>query len=191
MTAFPGVAIELPLWVAGLCATGQIFPTVEDRMDLTLALVRGNLDHATGGPFGAAIFSAGGALVAPGVNLVAPLHFAGAHAELVAIGIAGQIVGNFDLGVEPTEMFASTEPCAMCLGAVPWSGVQRLVCGARDEDASAIGFEEGDKPADWVSCLNQRGIEVIRDVKRMEATTLLREYAAGGGLIYNGRTRTR
>jgi hypothetical protein len=33
-------------------------------------------------------------------------------------------------------------------GAVPWSGVRRLACGARDEDASDIGFDEGPKMAD-------------------------------------------
>ena len=41
------------------------------------------------------------------------------------------------------EMVASTQPCAMCLGATPWSGIRRLVCGARDEDAEEIGFDEG------------------------------------------------
>ena len=45
------------------------------------------------------------------------------------------------------ELVASTEPCAQCFGATPWSGVRRLVCGARgSEDARAIGFERGTEP---------------------------------------------
>ncbi|HEX5723499.1 MAG TPA: nucleoside deaminase, partial [Acidimicrobiia bacterium] len=91
----------------------------------------------------------------------------------------------FDLG--PTELVASTDPCAMCLGAVPWSGVQRLVCGAHTEDAAAIGFEEGDRMIDWVQRLERRGVEVIRGVKRDEGAALLSDYARSGGVIYNGR----
>jgi tRNA(Arg) A34 adenosine deaminase TadA len=75
----------------------------------------------------------------------------------------------------------------MCLGAVPWSGVHRLVCGARTEDAAAIGFEEGDRMPDWVQRLEQRGVEVIREVKRAEGAKVLEDYARSGGVIYNGR----
>jgi hypothetical protein len=72
-------------------------------------------------------------------------------------------IGDFDLGGprHPLyELVASTQPCAMCLGATPWSGVRHLVCGARDEDAEEIGFDEGMKPADWIRSLEERGITV-------------------------------
>jgi tRNA(Arg) A34 adenosine deaminase TadA len=75
----------------------------------------------------------------------------------------------------------------MCLGAVPWAGILRLVCGARHEDAVRIGFDEGDKPVDWKEGLTRRGIEVVVDVKRAEAAAVLSAYAATGGIIYNGR----
>ncbi len=78
----------------------------------------------------------------------------------------------------------------MCLGAIPWSGVRHLVCGARDEDASAIGFDEGEKPVEWVPALERRGIIVVRDVLREEAASVLREYAVSGGEIYNARRDT-
>jgi len=80
-----------------------------------------------------------------------------------------------------------TEPCAMCLGAIPWSGVRRLVCGARDEDARQVGMDEGDKPDDWEACFGRRGIAVTRDVCRAGAADVLLAYRDGGGLIYNGR----
>jgi hypothetical protein len=73
----------------------------------------------------------------------------------------------------------------MCFGAIPWSGVSRLVCGARDADARAAGFDEGPKLKDWVGALAERGIEVVRDVLHAEATAVFAEYAAAGGAIYN------
>jgi hypothetical protein len=63
--------------------------------------------------------------------------------------------------------------------------VRRVVCAAHGEDAAAIGFDEGAKPADWVGELQKRGIEVVRDVQRDEARAVLQQYARAGGLIYN------
>lgn len=185
---FPSIEIALPPWIGDVCEPGQTFATVEERVDLTLALARSNFEHETGGPFGSAVFDNDGRLIAPGVNMVVPNNFAGAHAEIVAMGVAGQILGNFTFAEHWTEIVASTEPCAMCLGAIPWSGVKRLVCSARDEDASAIGFEEGDKPADWGDKLKTRGIEVLRDVKRDDGARVLVDYVKAGGVIYNGDT---
>jgi tRNA(Arg) A34 adenosine deaminase TadA len=163
-------------------------------MRFVIKLARQNIDHRTGGPFGAAIFETGsGKLLAPGVNLVEPANCSIAHAEMVAIALAQQTKGSYDLGQGETicELVTSTEPCAMCLGAIPWSGVRRVVCGARGEDACAIGFDEGAKPADWVGALTRRGIEVTRDVLRDEASAVLNYYHTHGGLIYNSRDETR
>ncbi len=75
----------------------------------------------------------------------------------------------------------------MCLGAIPWSGVRSVVCGARAADAARAGFDEGDKPLRWVRGLRRRGIKVARDVCRGEASAVLRRYSDTGGSIYNGR----
>jgi tRNA(Arg) A34 adenosine deaminase TadA len=72
----------------------------------------------------------------------------------------------------------------MCLGAIPWSGLRGLVCGARVADAEAIGFDEGSRPRGWVSALERRGLRVVRDVRRAEARAVLREYAEAGGALY-------
>ena len=61
------------------------------------------------------------------------------------------------------------------------------MCGASDEDAEEIGFDEGMKPADWVRSLRERGIGVERDILRAEAVSVLREYVGRGGEIYNSR----
>lgn len=183
---FPTIEIVLPPWIDDVCEPGQRFATVEDRIDLVLTLARANFENATGGPFGSAVFDGEGQLIAPGVNMVIPNSNASAHAEIVAIGIAGKVLGKFTFADHVTEIAASTEPCAMCLGAIPWSGVRRLVCSARDEDAAKIGFEEGDKPSDWPEKLERRGIEVVRDVNRQGGAAVLTDYVRAGGVIYNG-----
>ena len=129
-------------------------------------------------------------LISPGVNVVVPQNNSAAHAEMVAIMVAQAGLGTFDLGGEGRpayELVTSTEPCAMCFGAVPWSGVRTIVCGARDEDARGCGFDEGAKISDWATELEERGISVERDVLREESAEVLREYANSGGVIYNGR----
>ena len=138
---FPRATVSLPGWVEELLSDpGREYPTEEDRMRLVIELSRSNVDYGMGGPFGAGLFDLStNRLIAPGVNLVPTTNLSAAHAEMVAIMISQQIVGRrFDLGGEGLpayELVASTEPCGMCFGAIPWSGVRRLVCGAREEDA--------------------------------------------------------
>lgn len=189
MSRFPAFTLKLPDWIETLLPNpDQLYPTVEDRMRLVIELSRLNVQHGTGGPFGAGVFDlSSGKLLAPGVNLVLPSQCSVAHAEIVAFMMAQPLVGTFDLatpGFPPYELVASTEPCAMCFGSVPWSGVESLVCGARDEDASAIGFDEGPKMSNWVAELEKRGIQVQRDVLREDAAAVLRLYAQSGP-IYN------
>lgn len=182
--------LRLPAWVAEV-ATATHYPTDHDRMRLAIALARRNVEAGDGGPFGAAVFDeADGRLIAPGVNLVLSRMASIAHAEIVALTIAQQVTGDFDLGADSSRrrtLVTSVEPCAMCLGALTWTGIARVVCGAREEDARAVGFDEGAKPADWTRTLEERGMTVTRDLLREEAAAVLRDYAAGGGPIYNPR----
>jgi tRNA(Arg) A34 adenosine deaminase TadA len=188
MRRFPFLHIDLPDWIDELCPTGHVYPDLTDRMGLAIDLARRNVAAGTGGPFGAGVFDpASGEVVAVGVNMVVPGRAAILHAETIALGLAGQVHGTFDLN--GLELVSSVEPCAMCLGAVPWSGVSRLVCGARHEDAGAIGFDEGDKPDEWQLGLVNRGIEVVLDVRRTEAIAVLTAYVEAGGVVYNGRGR--
>lgn len=179
---------ELPAWVQPfLAAYDQDFSTPEKRMALAIALSAENIKQSTGGPFGAAIFDNQGNLIAAGVNLVPSSNCSILHAEMVAIALAQKTLGRYDLsnaGQETYELAASTEPCAMCFGAVPWSGVKRLLCGARDEDARTVGFDEGAKLNDWPTALQERGIQVTRDIQRDAATKVLNDYAKQQGTIY-------
>ncbi len=189
---FDNLVIALPEWIEDLLGEPEyVCPTVEERMQFVIRLARWNVEQGTGGPFGAAIFDlSSGKVIAPGVNVVVPANCSLGHAEIVAIGIAQQRLGQYDLGADAElgrELVTSTEPCAMCLGAIPWSGVRSVVCGARDADAREIGFDEGPKPPDWVAALESRGITVVRDVLRAEAISVLRLYSESGGTLYNAR----
>lgn len=183
------VCIQLPDWIENFLATSpEVFSNVEDRLRFVIALARQNVQRQTGGPFAAAVFDDRGRLVAPGVNMVVISNCSVLHAEIVALVLAQKALNRYDLsdgGRLHYDLVAAAEPCAMCFGAVTWSGVRRLVCGARDEDARAIGFDEGPKLDDWVAALNDRGIAVVRDVLREDAVAVLREYVAAGGTIYN------
>jgi tRNA(Arg) A34 adenosine deaminase TadA len=187
---YPRLVVSVPEWVSDLIdASPGALRTPEARMRLAISLARENAARG-GGPFGAVVFEdVSGRVVAPGVNLVVPLGCSLAHAETVAIAIAQQAIGGYDLGApgQPAMQLVTTaEPCAMCLGAIPWSGVKSVLCGATGDDAEGVGFDEGAKPDSWPEALAARGIQVTRGICREEAAAVLVEYARGGGLIYNG-----
>jgi tRNA(Arg) A34 adenosine deaminase TadA len=188
----PSFTLHLPEWLPKIAL--QVNPslgTVEDRMNFVIMLSRLNIGYKTGGPFAAAIFNSDdGSLLAAGVNLVLAAECSVFHAEIVTIMAADMKTGTHDLrssGLPPYELVTSTEPCAMCLGAVTWSGIRKLACGARGADAEEVGFDEGEKPAAWPEALEKRGISVLRDVCREPAAAVLKEYFAAGGTIYNPR----
>ncbi len=193
MTTYPSLSLTLPNWLDAFCRplTDTPMPTPEARMAFVIRLARRNIEAQTGGPFAAAVFDLStNRLVAPGVNMVTSRLCSSAHAEIVALSMAQQQLHHYDLGapgLPPCELVTSTEPCAMCLGAVPWSGVRALTCGARGEDACAIGLDEGAKPGDWIGELEKRGIVVRRDVCRDAAVAVLQDYLTSGGAVYNAR----
>ena len=180
--------IELPAWTTPfLAARPEPLESISQRMRLAIDLAAENVRQGTGGPFGAVVVNeANGDLVSVGVNLVTSSGFSAAHAEIVAISLAQATTGEWNLSrAGPLQLVTSCEPCAMCFGAVPWSGVKSLVGGAGKEDAEAAGFDEGDKPGKWVRSLQRRGIVVQTGVLRAEAAGVLAAYRAGGGTIYN------
>lgn len=185
------IEFSLPEWVNSYCEVYQATDNLNERMKFVIHAAKKNVEQKTGGPFAAAIFEEKtGELVSLGVNLVTTQGMSILHAEMVAIAIAQKKLGNFDLGskdVASHELVSSTEPCAMCFGAIPWSGVRKVITGAVDEDARSIGFDEGPKPEDWIHELTSRGIKVIDKVERDSAVEVLIEYKKSGGFIYNSR----
>ena len=188
-TAHLIVQVEYPDWVESVVDWGKAYATDEDRMRLAIAVARANVDRGTGGPFGAAIFEASGGLVAVGMNSVVRLNNCALHGEMMAFMMAQNRIGSFTLKAPHLpvhELFTSCEPCAMCLGATLWSGVQRVVYGATREDASKLNFEEGPVFPESYRYLEDRGITIVRNVLREDARSVLELYRAKGGKIYNG-----
>lgn len=184
------VVLAVPAWIDDFAATFEGSLATEDgRMALAIALSRYNVVRG-GGPFGATVFL-GSRLVAAGVNLVLASGLTIAHAEIVAMMRAQRALRDSPRPAgEKYSLVASTEPCCQCFGALVWSGIEHLTCGATTADAEAIGFDEGPKPETWVQSLQARGISVTQCVRREEASAVLGEYARRGGVIYGRRTAT-
>jgi tRNA(Arg) A34 adenosine deaminase TadA len=183
------VLITWPEWMYETVTFGTRYQTDEDRMRLAIDLARQNVQRGTGGPFGAAIFERStGELLSVGVNSVVRLNNSTLHGEMVAIMMAQHRIGSYTLAGSPErsyELFSSCDPCAMCLGAVLWSGVKRMVTGADRDDATALNFEEGPVFPQSYAYLEERGMTIKRSVLRQEAAAVLDLYRRQGGQIYN------
>jgi len=92
-----------------------------------------------GGPFGAVVVK-DGQVVATGCNRVTDDNDPTAHAEVVAIREACRALGSFQL--DGCVLYASCEPCPMCLGAVYWARPDALVFAAGRQDAADVGFDD-------------------------------------------------
>jgi tRNA(Arg) A34 adenosine deaminase TadA len=185
--------LSLPEWaVAALNDLPSRLPTLEERMAAVIDFSRRNFVHHTGGPFAAGVFERdSGRLVVIGVNRVVRSNCSSAHAEIMALSLAQRILGTFDLGgpeLPAHQLVVNWRPCAMCYGAVPWSGVRSLVVAGDGPELEAItGFDEGPVHPEWRRELERRGIEVVTGILQQEAIAVYREFAASAQLVYNGR----
>ena len=185
----PRLTIEYPSWVNDVVDWTKPLTTDQDRMRLAIRLSSENVQRKTGGPFGAVITQRdSGRIVGVGMNSVVRYNNCTLHGEMVAFMIAQHRVKSFTLaapGMPAHELTTSCEPCAMCLGAALWSGVKRIVMGASREDATKLNFEEGPVFPQSYKYLEDRGIEITRNVLREDARAVLEAYRAAGGKIYN------
>lgn len=114
-----------------------------------LALAAAGAARGEGGPFGALVVQVGaaerespGEVVGEGCNQVVACNDPTAHAEIVAIRDACRRLGRFHL--EDCVLYASSEPCPMCLAAACWARVQRIVYANPRAVAAAVGFCDDD-----------------------------------------------
>ncbi|TCV93944.1 tRNA(Arg) A34 adenosine deaminase TadA [Luteibacter rhizovicinus] len=176
------VHLTLPAWVHEAVDAGAMYVGDEAKVGLAIELSGRNVDLATGGPFGAAVFD-GDRLVAVGVNRVVPHSCSVAHAEMMAYMLAQQRLQRFRLNEDGSRfsLATSSQPCCQCYGATVWAGVDELLIGARAEDVEELTeFDEGPLPADWIGELEKRGVAVRRDIRRDEAREVLRRYGESG-----------
>ena len=189
------IELYLPEWIPDFLEDQpDFFLSTKERMKLVLGLTDRQIVEGTGGPFGAAVFELkSGRLIAVGVNLVVATGCSTAHAEVVALSLAQKAVGTHDLGAEGLPEFqivVNAQMCAMCLGAVIWSGVREVCYAASSQEVEQItGFDEGPLPTNIEGVLRQRGIRLKEGIMVEESKSLLEKYVITGGLVYNA-TRT-
>lgn len=113
--------------------------TDEDFLRRAIELSRTNADSADGGPFGAVVVR-DGRIIGEGCNQVTASHDPTAHAEMVAIRRACAHLGTHELS--GAVIYTSCEPCPMCLAAILWARIDRMVYANTRTDAAEIGFDD-------------------------------------------------
>ena len=108
-------------------------------MQEAIRLSLDKMREGCGGPFGAVVVK-DGRIISRGWNRVTTSNDPTAHAEVVAIREACAVLNSFIL--RGCELYASCEPCPMCLGAIYWSRVDRLFFAASRQDAASAGFDD-------------------------------------------------
>ena len=138
-------------------------------MQQAIGLARGasNFDDV---PVGALIVNEQGEVLVTGQNLREKDNDPTAHAEMVAIKNAGNKIGNWRL--DDLTLVVTLEPCVMCAGAITQSRMKRLVYGAFDEKAGAVG-------SIWDVIRDPRAltkVEVVSGVLADECAVLLKDF---------------
>src|ERR1700746_4072277 len=125
-----------------------------------------------GGPFGAVIVN-GGKIIAEAANQVTSTNDPTAHAEVLAIRKACQVLDCFEL--RNCELYTSCEPCPMCLGAIYWARLSRIYFGSLAADASQAGFDDSFIYREIVQPHPARGIPMVQ-MMREEAQAAFRAW---------------
>ncbi len=108
-------------------------------MNLAIDLAIRNVTSGAGGPFGAVI-AREDQVIATGCNTVTSSNDPTAHAEIVAIRLACQVLQSFQL--DGCDVYTSCEPCPMCLGAIYWARPATVYYANTHTDAAAAGFDD-------------------------------------------------
>jgi tRNA(Arg) A34 adenosine deaminase TadA len=129
-----------------------------------------------GGPFGA-VLTRNGKILAESYNLVTALNDPTAHAEINVIREAARKLESFDLS--DCVLYSSCEPCPMCLGAIYWAKIERVVFATTTSDAESIGFKDAQIYEEISRPPQKRSIE-FRQILREEALEAFRIWEKSG-----------
>lgn len=133
-----------------------------------------------GGPFGAVITDKNGNIIASGHNQVLKNNDPTAHAEIVAIRNACKKLNTYDLS--EYILYASCEPCPMCLSAIIWSNIKEIYYACTKNDASEIGFRD-DMIYEYLKG-NNKDLISLKQIDRNECIELFEKYKKQGKTIY-------
>ena len=148
-------------------------------MQEAIRLSLDKMREGCGGPFGAVVVK-DGRIISRGWNRVTTSNDPTAHAEVVAIREACAILNTFSL--QGCELYASCEPCPMCLGAIYWSRVGRLFFAASRQDAARAGFDDALIYEEIPRPINERRLpteQMLRD----DALAAFREWKTMPGKV--------
>lgn len=155
--------------------------TIENKfLERAIELSRQGMLSGKGGPFGCVIVK-DGKIIGEGSNEVTASNDPTAHAEVVAIRNACRSLNDFQL--TDCDIYASCEPCPMCLGAIYWARPRRVIYANTKQDAAAINFddqfiyEEIDKPDRerqiiFIHYPSSKALEVFEGWMKMENKTV-------------------
>ncbi len=141
---------------------------MREAIRLSLQKMRGN--H--GGPFGAVVVRRG-KIVGRGWNQVTSTNDPTAHAEVIAIRKACRRLKTFQL--DDCELYASCEPCPMCLAAGYWARLRKIYYAGTRRDAAAAGFDDDMIYRELTRPVSRRKM-AMRQLLRREAVTVFAEW---------------
>ncbi|MET0071446.1 MAG: nucleoside deaminase [Candidatus Thiodiazotropha sp.] len=144
----------------------------EAFMTEALMLAKRGIELGDGGPFGA-VLVLDGRIIGRGWNQVVKLNDPTAHAEILAIRDACAQAKRFHL--PGSVLYTSCEPCPMCLSAVYWTHIERLVYAAGADDAAAIGFSDSEIKAELDKPVKDRVI-ITRQLFRERSLALFTQW---------------
>jgi guanine deaminase len=124
------------------------------------------------GPFGSVI-ARDGEIVGRGWNRVVETYDPTAHAEVVAIRDAGRRLDTHVL--HGCTIYCSCEPCPMCLSAIYWARIGRVVYASTQEDARAAGFDDSHIHSEISAPWTERAVAAVH-VPMQEAREVLRTW---------------
>ena len=128
--------------------------------------------NGLGGPFGCVIVK-DGKIIGEGANQVTSSNDPTAHAEVVAIREACRTLGTFSLA--GCEIYASCEPCPMCLASIYWARLDKAYFANNREDAAEIGFDDSFLYDEVAKPIDQRSLSLIH-LPSEEAGSIFQEW---------------
>ena len=137
-----------------------------------IRLSRDKMRRNFGGPFGAVIVRRG-KIVGRGWNRVTSTNDPTAHAEIMAIRDACRRLRTFRL--DKCELYASCEPCPMCLAAIYWSRIGKIFYANTRRDAAAIGFDDDSIYREVAQPVSRRKIP-MKQLLRKDALKVFAEW---------------
>lgn len=153
---------------------------MKDIMKLGIDEARTTMNEGKGGPFGAVITDIEGKVIAIASNKVLESHDPTAHAEIMAIRKASEILGTHNL--ENCILYVTGYPCPMCLSAIMWANIKKVYYGTNLEDAEKIGFKDK-KIYDYLKN-NDNNFLDIEQLNYDECLELFKEYQENDKELY-------